>query len=142
MTTRYTNHEWATFIAEVDKEVVVSKEPYPCPEIGSPAFAKTIDHTLLKLDSRAVQFDALCAEARVNGFAVRGRKSRMLESKAHYGVVERMRPSTRRLEMRFGPQGHQHQGRERNRLPRGDVRPLPQDAVRSEWSIGLVDLGC
>lgn len=70
MTTRYTNEEWTTFIAEVEQGIVVSQEPYPCPAIGSPAFAKTIDHTLLKLDAKAVQFDSLCAEARVDGFAV------------------------------------------------------------------------
>lgn len=70
MTTRYTNEEWTTFIAEVEQGIVVSQEPYPCPAVGSPAFAKTIDHTLLKLDAKAVQFDSLCAEARVDGFAV------------------------------------------------------------------------
>ena len=71
-TSRYTNDEWATIIGEVEKEIVVSHEPYPYPDIGSPAFAKTIDHSLLKLEAKAVQFDDLCAEARVDGFAVRG----------------------------------------------------------------------
>ena len=70
MTTRYTNDEWTLFIAEVERDLFVSQEPYPCPLIGSPALAKTIDHTLLKLEARAVQIDALCAEARVDGFAV------------------------------------------------------------------------
>ena len=70
MTTRYTNEEWATIIARVEKGVVVSQEPYPYPQIGSPAFAKAIDHSLLKLVAREVQFDDLCAEARVQGFAV------------------------------------------------------------------------
>ncbi|KAK4950200.1 hypothetical protein LTR10_011179 [Elasticomyces elasticus] len=69
MSTRYTDEEWAKFISEVEKDVVVSKEPYRCPSLGGPALAATIDHTLLKLDARAVQFDDLCAEARVNGFA-------------------------------------------------------------------------
>lgn len=32
---------------------------------------RTIDHTLLKLETRPVQVDDLCAEARVDGFAVR-----------------------------------------------------------------------
>ena len=72
MTTRYTNDEWATIIGQVEKEIVVSQEPYPCPDIGSLAFAQTIDHTLLKLDVKEVQFDYLCAEARVDGYAVRG----------------------------------------------------------------------
>lgn len=71
MTTRYTNEEWASFIAEVEADIVTSDRPYPVPAIGSPAFAKTIDHTLLKLEARPVQFDELCSEARVDGFAVR-----------------------------------------------------------------------
>jgi len=70
MTTRYTSEEWAKFIAEVEGEVKETQEPYPCPDIGSPAFAKTIDHTLLKLEARPIQFDSLCAEARVGAFAV------------------------------------------------------------------------
>jgi len=69
-TTRYTDEEWAKFIAEVEKTIVVTSEPYLCPDVGGPALAETIDHTLLKLEARAVQFDDLCAEARVNGFAV------------------------------------------------------------------------
>lgn len=44
--------------------------PYTCPEIGSVEFTKTIDHTLLKLEARPPSFDDLCAEARVNDFAV------------------------------------------------------------------------
>jgi len=70
MTTRYTDEEWVTFIEEVERDVVVAKEPYPYPKIGSREFAKTIDHTLLKLDAKSVQIDALCAEARVHEFAV------------------------------------------------------------------------
>ncbi|KAK3619558.1 hypothetical protein LTR56_023938 [Elasticomyces elasticus] len=69
MSTRYTDEEWAKFITEVEKDVVVSKETYKCPDLEGPALAATIDHTLLKLDARAVQFDELCAEARVDGFA-------------------------------------------------------------------------
>ncbi|KAK0362227.1 hypothetical protein LTR91_004437 [Friedmanniomyces endolithicus] len=68
-TTRYTNDEWTKFIAQVEKDIVISSEPCPCPDVGGPALAQTIDHTLLKLEARAVQFDDLCAEARVNGFA-------------------------------------------------------------------------
>ncbi|KAK3061946.1 hypothetical protein LTR53_019586, partial [Teratosphaeriaceae sp. CCFEE 6253] len=69
MTTRYTDDEWATFIGEVERDLVVSYEPYPCPDFDGPALAATIDHTLLKLDAKAIQFDALCAEARVECFA-------------------------------------------------------------------------
>ena len=70
MSIRYTNHEWETFIKQTESIIDVSTEPYLTPEIGSPAFLKTIDHTLLKLEARNVQFDELCAEARVDGFAV------------------------------------------------------------------------
>ncbi|KAI6909686.1 deoxyribose-phosphate aldolase [Hortaea werneckii] len=66
---RYTNAEWARFLSEVEKGITVSEEPCPCPDVGSPALAKTIDHTLLKLDVRPIQFDELCSEARVDGFA-------------------------------------------------------------------------
>jgi hypothetical protein len=83
MTTRYTDAEWARFIGEVERDVgasMVSGEGwkrakgevfYAVPKLGSPEFAKTIDHTLLKLEARGVQMDALCSEARVEGFAVR-----------------------------------------------------------------------
>lgn len=70
MPLRYTNEEWEKFVQETEDDLVVSKEAYPCPEIGSKAFMKTMDHTLLKLDARPNQFDELCAEARVDSFAV------------------------------------------------------------------------
>ncbi|KAI7213087.1 deoxyribose-phosphate aldolase, partial [Hortaea werneckii] len=66
---RYTNAEWTRFLSEVEKSIKVSEEPCPCPDVGSPALAKTIDHTLLKLDVRPIQFDELCSEARVDRFA-------------------------------------------------------------------------
>ncbi|KAK4989920.1 hypothetical protein LTR66_006927 [Elasticomyces elasticus] len=69
MTTRYTDAEWASIIHQTENSLVVKETPYPCPAIGSSAFAKTIDHTLLKLQATAMQIDALCAEARVAGFA-------------------------------------------------------------------------
>lgn len=71
MTSRYTNTEWTAIIEQTERELVVSQDPYPCPEIATPAFMKTIDHTLLKLEARSAQFNDLCAEARVDGFAVR-----------------------------------------------------------------------
>lgn len=59
-------------IAETQKKVVVSKDgggkKYPAPQPGSKEFAQTIDHTLLKLDVTASQIDALCSEARTEGF--------------------------------------------------------------------------
>ena len=70
MTLRYTNAEWEEFVQQTADGLDVSQDPYPCPDVGSQAFMKTMDHTLLKLDARASQFDDLCAEARVNLFAV------------------------------------------------------------------------
>lgn len=72
MTTRYTNAEWTSIIAETEQKVLssVSEEPRPCPPIDSRDFARTIDHTLLKIETTRIQIDALCAEARVAGFAV------------------------------------------------------------------------
>ncbi|KAK5164311.1 uncharacterized protein LTR77_010006 [Saxophila tyrrhenica] len=69
MGSRYTDAEWSMFIEEVEHDLKVSSEPYSCPSIRSSGFTKTIDHTLLKLETKAVQIDELCAEARVNGFA-------------------------------------------------------------------------
>ena len=68
--TRYTNREWAGIVDQTERDLEILQEPFPCPDIGSPAFMKTIDHTLLKLDAKAVQFHELCAEARVDRFAV------------------------------------------------------------------------
>ena len=71
MTTRYTNEEWSKIIADVEKNVKVDESKrYAVPDIGSEEFTRTVDHTLLKLDSKSNQFDDLCAEARVNKFAV------------------------------------------------------------------------
>ena len=67
---RYTDSEWAAIIAQTEHDLVVSADPYPCPQVPSTAFTKTIDHTLLKLDVKEVQFDELCAEARRDRFAV------------------------------------------------------------------------
>lgn len=71
MTNRYTDDEWIGIIADTQQHVTVSERPHPCPKPGSPDFARTIDHTLLKLDATSKQIDDLCAEARVAGFAVR-----------------------------------------------------------------------
>ena len=70
MTARYTDAEWAAIIEETERDLVIPQEPYPCPDVGSPALMRTIDHTLLKLETRPAQIDDLCAEARVDGFAV------------------------------------------------------------------------
>jgi deoxyribose-phosphate aldolase len=73
MTDRYTNEEWAQQIAETQRVVMEklgTKRKYDAPTPGSRAFAETIDHTLLKLDATPTQIDALCSEARTEGFKV------------------------------------------------------------------------
>ena len=70
MPSRYTDVEWSAIIQQTERELVVSSAPYPCPPVPSVEFCKTVDHTLLKLDVREVQFDDLCAEARTERFAV------------------------------------------------------------------------
>ncbi|KAF2003803.1 aldolase [Amniculicola lignicola CBS 123094] len=72
MTDRYTNAEWAKQIAETVERVQGNLErgarKYECPAVASKEFAKTIDHTVLKLDAKEGQIDALCSEARTEGF--------------------------------------------------------------------------
>ena len=69
MTTRYTPQEWRAIISEVARELEVYEQDY-CPDISKIDIARTIDHTLLKLDANPKQIDELCAEARVANFAV------------------------------------------------------------------------
>jgi len=68
MTTRYTDEEWTAIIDDVARHVHISQTPYSTPATSSAEFARTIDHTLLKLDATSKQIDALCAEARIAGF--------------------------------------------------------------------------
>jgi deoxyribose-phosphate aldolase len=78
MTGRYTNEEWAAQIAETQRKVLAEvrdrrKEggrgwKYEAPNAASTDLAKTVDHTVLKLDTKEAQIDALCAEARVENF--------------------------------------------------------------------------
>jgi hypothetical protein len=70
-TDRYTNQEWAAQIQETQKKVKGDAEKrYESPRVGSKEFAETIDHTVLKLDATPSQIDALCSEARTEGFKV------------------------------------------------------------------------
>ncbi|KAF1951717.1 aldolase, partial [Byssothecium circinans] len=78
MTDRYTNEEWAKQIAETQRRVLKEVKErgkeggkgwkYDVPKAGSREFAKTVDHTVLKLDVRKEGVDALCSEARTEGF--------------------------------------------------------------------------
>ncbi|KAF2254984.1 aldolase [Trematosphaeria pertusa] len=74
MTDRYTNEEWAKQIAETQRKVLKEVEEggkarrYEVPRTGSREFAKMVDHTVLKLDAKEGMIDALCSEARTEGF--------------------------------------------------------------------------
>ncbi|KAI5242694.1 deoxyribose-phosphate aldolase [Aureobasidium subglaciale] len=67
-TTRYTASEWRAIISDVARELEVYEQDY-CPDVDNFDIARTIDHTLLKLDATPKQIDELCAEARVANFA-------------------------------------------------------------------------
>ena len=70
MTTRYTQDEWLAIIDQAQKRVPSTRVQYKAPNIGTKEFAKTIDHTLLKLDATKEQIDMLCEEARKHDFKV------------------------------------------------------------------------
>ena len=70
MTTRYTDEEWLDIIDQAEKNLPLTPVVYKAPNLGSEAFAKTIDHTLLKLDATKEQVDAICEEARMFNFKV------------------------------------------------------------------------
>lgn len=83
MTDRYTNPEWQAQIDETIRHVLKEVESgerankvYEGPRMrnGEEALkqlAKTIDHTVLKLDATSSVVDGLCSEARTEGFKVR-----------------------------------------------------------------------
>lgn len=75
-----TDEQWTAIIRQVEADVSISQQASPAADAGSPAFAKTIDHTLLKLDAQSAQIDALCAEARREGFAVSCSRTILLSS--------------------------------------------------------------
>ena len=73
-TTRYTQEEWLAVFDQVEQDLN-NKPPsipsrYEAPGVGTSAFAKTIDHTLLKLEATGGQVDSLCEEARRFDFQV------------------------------------------------------------------------
>ncbi|CAI9633334.1 unnamed protein product [Alternaria burnsii] len=80
MTDRYTNEEWKAQIDETIKNVMKevdsgerAKKVYEGPRMrnGEEALkelAKTVDHTVLKLDATTTAIDGLCSEARTENF--------------------------------------------------------------------------
>ena len=70
MTTRYTEEEWISIIDQANRNLPQQSLEYKAPTLGTEAFAKSIDHTLLKLDTTEEQIDTLCEEARRHDFKV------------------------------------------------------------------------
>ena len=70
MTNRNTKDEWIAVIEQAEKGIPSTSTEYKAPGLGSEEFAKSIDHTLLKLESTQSQIDELCEEARRHNFKV------------------------------------------------------------------------
>lgn len=67
------DEEWTQLIEQVESEVNASNHSsssVPFAEDNRRALARTIDHTLLKLDATEEQIDKLCQEARKYRFKV------------------------------------------------------------------------
>ena len=56
---------------QTEQELSSSPTQYEAPSVGTTAFAKTIDHTLLKLEATGEQVDNLCEEAKRFNFKAR-----------------------------------------------------------------------
>jgi len=70
MTNENTNEEWLKVIEKAEKGVPTNSTGYKAPRLGTPGFAKCIDHTLLKLDATKHQIEELCEQAREYNFKV------------------------------------------------------------------------
>ena len=70
MTNRNTKNEWIAVIEQAEKGISSTFAEYKAPGLESEEFAKSIDHTLLKLESTQSQIDELCEEARRHNFKV------------------------------------------------------------------------
>ena len=66
-----TQHGWSAMFDQTEQELSSSPIQYEAPSIGTESFAKTIDHTLLKLDATSEQVDKLCEEAKRFNFKAR-----------------------------------------------------------------------
>ena len=70
MTPHHTNEEWLNIVEQAEKGNSGTFAEYNSPGLQTEAFAKSIDHTLLKLEATESQIDALCEEARKYNFKV------------------------------------------------------------------------
>ena len=70
ITSRYSQDEWLAMFDQTEQNLSNSPIHYKAPNVETEAFAKTIDHTLLKLEATGEQVDILCEEARRHNFKV------------------------------------------------------------------------
>ncbi len=70
MTARYTQEEWLSIIGGAEKNLPLTRTVYKAAKLGTEAFPKCIDHTLLKLDATKEQIEVLCEEAMKYNFKV------------------------------------------------------------------------
>ena len=70
MTTRYTQDEWLAIFDTAERSISDVHVDYKAPSVGTAAFAKTIDHTLLKPEATEKQIATLCEEATRHNFKV------------------------------------------------------------------------
>lgn len=70
MTTRYTQDEWLAIIDQAEGDLPGVLAEYRAPTVGSAAFARTIDHTVLKFGTTQADVDRICAEAKKYNFKV------------------------------------------------------------------------
>lgn len=68
------DQEWhdlaASTLASLQLEISAPASSHEAPAPGTPAFAKTIDHTLLKVDADEEGISKICGEARAYNFKV------------------------------------------------------------------------
>lgn len=70
MTSGHTYDEWLTILEQAENGISSTSQEYKAPGPETEDFAKSIDHTLLKLEATQSQVDALCEEARKHNFKV------------------------------------------------------------------------
>ena len=70
MTEGNTQDEWLNLIEQAEQGVPSTFTEYKVPGLGTQGFAKSIDHTLLKLETTESQIDVLCEEAKKYDFKV------------------------------------------------------------------------
>lgn len=70
MTKGNTQDEWLNLIEQAEQGAPSTFTKYKAPGLRTQGFAKSIDHTLLKLEATESQIDELCEEAKKHDFKV------------------------------------------------------------------------